>query len=156
MDPIIYGAALGLGYAGYENIPYIFSMEDYASMWEMVVKRVFPTIMHLGVGIIMGTLISMNLFRQWDEFKRRLYIVLALMIPVVLHGMYNHFIQEYVQTVLLFVIMIVTILYYHRREQNKKIVEREDRLRIANKDVFIAYASTLVLVAFIIIVSNYR
>ena len=156
MDPIIYGAALGLGYAGYENIPYIFSMEDYASMWEMVVKRVFPTIMHLGVGIIMGTFISMNLFRQWDEFKRRLYIVLALMIPVVLHGMYNHFIQEYVMTVLLFIITIVTILYYHRREQDKKIVEREDRLRIANKDVIISYASTLVLVAFIIIVSNYR
>ena len=104
----------------------------------------------------MGTFVSMNLFRQWDEFKRRLYIVLALMIPVILHGMYNHFIQEYVQTVLLFVIMIVTILYYHRREQNKKIVEREDRLRIANKDVFIAYALTLVLVAFLIIVSNYR
>ena len=72
MDAIIYGAALGLGYAGYENIPYIFSLKDYDSMWGMVVARVFPTIMHLGVGIIMGTFVSMNLFRQWDEFKRRL------------------------------------------------------------------------------------
>ncbi len=156
MDPIIYGAALGLGFAGYENVGYVFSKDSYADMWELVVVRVFPTIMHLGVGIIMGALVSMNLFRQSDEFKRRLYIVLALMVPVILHGMYNHFIHEYVQSVLLFVIMIITILYYHRREQNKKIVEREDRLRISNQDIFISYASTLVLVTFIIIVSNYR
>ncbi len=156
MDPIVYGAALGLGYAGYENIGYIFSVDDYAGMWEMVVTRVFPTFMHLGVGVIMGALISMNLFRQFDEFKRRLYVVLALMVPVVLHGLYNHFIVEFAMLVLLFLILTIAILYYHRREQNKKIIEREDRLRITNQDVFISYMLTLILVACIIILSNFR
>jgi len=128
IDPIIYGAAVGLGYAGWENIGYVFNTNyvgellDLSKMWEMVLVRVGPAFGHMGLGIIMGSLVSMNLFNQWDPFKRRLYIVLALMVPVILHGTHNHFaaIESYhVLTVL--IIASILILYYHRREQNKKI-----------------------------------
>ena len=161
MDPIIYGAALGLGYAGWENIGYVFNTNyvgellDLSKMWKMVLDRVGPAFGHMGLGIIMGFLVSLNLFNQWDPFKRRLYIVLALMVPVVLHGTHNHFIaleSYHVLTVL--IIASFLILYYQRREQNKKIVEREDRLRILNKDVVISYLSTFALVVFIILISQ--
>ena len=163
MDPIIYGAALGLGYAGWENIGYVFNTNyvgellDLSKMWEMVLVRVGPAFGHMGLGIIMGSLVSLNLFNQWDPFKRRLYIVLALMVPVVLHGTHNHFaaIESYhVLTVL--IIASILILYYQRREQNKKIVEREDRLRVLNKDVVISYLSTFALVVLIILISQNR
>ena len=163
IDPIIYGAALGLGYAGWENIGYVFNTNyvgellDLSKMWNMVLVRVGPAFGHMSLGIIMGSLISMNLFNQWDPFKRRLYIVLALMVPVVLHGTHNHFaaLESYhVLTVL--IITSILILFYQRREQNKKIVEREDRLRIANKDVLISYLSTFALVVFIILISQNR
>ena len=163
MDPVIYGAALGLGYAGWENIGYVFNTNyvgellDLSKMWEMVLVRVGPAFGHMGLGIIMGSLVSMNLFNQWDPFKRRLYIVLALMVPVVLHGTHNHFaaLESYhVLTVL--IIASILILYYQRREQNKKIVEREDRLRILNKDVVISYLSTFALVVLIILISQNR
>ena len=163
IDPIIYGAALGLGYAGWENIGYVFNTNyvgellDLSKMWEMVLVRVGPAFGHMGLGIIMGSLVSLNLFNQWDPFKRRLYIVLALMVPVVLHGTHNHFIaleSYHVLTVL--IIASILILYYQRREQNKKIVEREDRLRILNKDVVISYLSTFALVVLIILISQNR
>jgi len=163
IDPIIYGAALGLGYAGWENIGYVFNTNyvgellDLTKMWEMVLIRVGPAFGHMGLGIIMGSLVSMNLFNQWDPFKRRLYIVLALMVPVILHGTHNHFIaleSYHILTVL--IIASILILYYQRREQNKKLVEREDRLRILNKDVVISYFSTFVLVVFIILISQNR
>ena len=163
IDPIIYGAALGLGYAGWENIGYVFNTNyvgellDLSKMWNMVLVRVGPAFGHMGLGIIMGSLVSMNLFNQWDPFKRRLYIVLALMVPVILHGTHNHFaaIESYhVLTVL--IIASILILYYHRREQSKKIVEREDRLRIENKDVLISYLSTFALVVLIILISQNR
>ena len=163
MDPIIYGAALGLGYAGWENIGYVFNTNyvgellDLSKMWEMVLVRVGPAFGHMGLGIIMGSLVSMNLFNQWDPFKRRLYIVLALMVPVVLHGTHNHFAgteSYHVLTVL--IIASILILYYQRREQNKKIVEREDRLRISNIDVVISYLSTFALVVLIILISQNR
>ena len=163
MDPVIYGAALGLGYAGWENIGYVFNTNyvgellDLSKMWEMVLVRVGPAFGHMGLGIIMGSLVSMNLFNQWDPFKRRLYIVLALMVPVVLHGTHNHFValeSYHILTVL--IITSILILFYQRREQNKKIVEREDRLRILNKDVVISYLLTFVLVVFIILISQNR
>ena len=163
MDPVIYGAALGLGYAGWENIGYVFNTNyvgellDLSKMWEMVLVRVGPAFGHMGLGIIMGSLVSMNLFNQWDPFKRRLYIVLALMVPVVLHGTHNHFValeSHHILTVL--IITSILILFYQRREQNKKIVEREDRLRIINKDVVISYLSTFALVVFIILISQNR
>jgi len=163
MDPIIYGAALGLGYAGWENIGYVFNTNyvgellNLTKMWEMVLVRVGPAFGHMGLGIIMGSLVSMNLFNQWDPFKRRLYIVLALMVPVVLHGTHNHFValeSYHILTVL--IITSILILFYQRREQNKKIVEREDRLRISNIDVVISYLSTFALVVLIILISQNR
>ena len=163
MDPILYGAALGLGYAGWENIGYVFNTNyvgellDLSKMWKMVLDRVGPAFGHMGLGIIMGFLVSLNLFNQWDPFKRRLYIVLALMVPVVLHGTHNHFAgteSYHVLTVL--IIASILILYYQRREQNKKIVEREDRLRISNIDVVISYLSTFALVVLIILISQNR
>ncbi len=163
MDPIIYGAALGLGYAGWENIGYVFNTNyvgellDLSKMWEMVLVRVGPAFGHMSLGIIMGSFVSMNLFNQTDSFKRGLYIVLALMVPVVLHGTHNHFValeSYHILTVL--IITSILILLYQRREQNKKIVEREDRLRIPNRDVVISYLSTFALVVFIILISQNR
>ena len=163
IDPIIYGAALGLGYAAWENIGYVFNTNyvgellDLSKMWEMVLVRVGPAFGHMGLGIIMGSLVSLNLFNQTDSFKRRLYIVLALMVPVVLHGTHNHFValeSYHILTVL--IIASILILFYQRREQNKKIIEREDRLRIPNRDVIISYLSTFALVVFIILISQNR
>ena len=163
MDPVIYGAALGLGYAGWENIGYVFNTNyvgellNLTKMWEMVLVRVGPAFGHMGLGIIMGSLVSMNLFNQWDPFKRRLYIVLALMVPVVLHGTHNHFVSlESYHILTVLIIASILILYYQRREQNKKIVEREDRLRISNIDVVISYLSTFALVVLIILISQNR
>jgi RsiW-degrading membrane proteinase PrsW (M82 family) len=161
IDPIIYGAALGLGYAGWENIGYVFNTNyvgellDLSKMWNMVLVRVGPAFGHMSLGIIMGSLISMNLFNQTDSFKRRLYIVLALMVPVVLHGAHNHFVGvESFHMLTILIITSIIILFYQRREQNRKIVEREDRLRISNTDVVISYLATFALVVLIILISQ--
>ena len=161
IDPIIYGAALGLGYAGWENIGYVFNTNyvgellDLSKMWNMVLVRVGPAFGHMSLGIIMGSLISMNLFNQTDSFKRRLYIILALMVPVALHGLHNHFIAlESFHILAALIIASILILFYQRREQNKKIVEREDRLRISNMDVVISYLATFAFVVLIILISQ--
>jgi|TARA_B100000929_G_scaffold281879_1_gene261316 RsiW-degrading membrane proteinase PrsW (M82 family) len=161
IDPIIYGAALGLGYAGWENIGYVFNTNyvgellDTSKMWTTVLVRVGAAFGHMGLGIIMGSFVSMNLFNQTDSFKRRLYIILALMVPVALHGLHNHFIAlESFHILAALIIASILILFYQRREQNKKIVEREDRLRISNMDVVISYLATFAFVVLIILISQ--
>jgi uncharacterized membrane protein YidH (DUF202 family) len=77
------------------------------------------------------------------------------MVPVALHGLHNHFIAlESFHILTILIITSILILFYQRREQNKKIVEREDRLRILNVDVVISYLATFALVVLIILISQ--
>ena len=55
MDTIVYGAAIGLGYAAIENVGYLMSSNIEAA-WsiDMVKDRYYPLIMHMGFGVLMG------------------------------------------------------------------------------------------------------
>jgi len=150
MDAIVYGAAIGLGYAAIENLGYLQSGNlENAWTFSMVKVRYIPLIMHLGFGVLMGWLLSQNLFEERNVFKRRLMLILALALPVVFHGSYNY-LRAYEIFPILTLIMIIGIIYYYRQEQLKKITESIDKNKIENIDVFYAYASTLLLVFLIV------
>ena len=151
MDAIVYGAAIGLGYAAMENIPYL-NTGDPETAWTMkaVTNRYYPLIMHLGFGVVMGWLLSLNLFEERSQFKRRLMLILALLIPVIFHGVYN-FYGTYAVFPILTLIMVITIIYFYRREQLKRITEDMDKSKIANLDVFYSYLVTFSFVALVVL-----
>ena len=63
MDAIVYGVAVSLGYAAFENVEYVLGHVDYDTTWQsMAAIRVLPTIMHAVNGVIMGFLLSNVLF----------------------------------------------------------------------------------------------
>ena len=130
MDAIVYGAAIGLGYAAMENVGYL-NYADLGTAWSftMVKIRYIPLIMHLGFGVIMGWLLSLNLFEERSLFKRRVMLILALALPVVLHGSYNYLGASDVFPVLI-LILIIGIIYFYRREQLKRITEDMDKAKI--------------------------
>ena len=59
MDAIVYGAAIGLGYAAIENIGYL-DYGDLNTAWTLSIVKVryIPLVMHLGFGVLMGWLLS--------------------------------------------------------------------------------------------------
>jgi len=130
---------------GYVNI-------DPETAWTMqVVKdRYYPLIMHLGFGVVMGWLLSLNLFEERSQFKRRLMLILALLVPVIFHGSYNYFGAFDVFTILT-LIMVITIVYFYRREQSKRITEEMDKAKIENIDVFYSYLVTFTFVAIVVL-----
>ena len=151
MDAIVYGAAIGLGYAAMENIPYL-NTGDPETAWTMtaVKGRYYPLIMHLGFGVVMGWLLSLNLFEERSQFKRRLMLILALLVPVIFHGVYN-FYGTYAVFPILTLIMVITIIYFYRREQLKRITEDMDKSKIENVDVFYSYLVTFTFVALVVL-----
>tara|TARA_B100000745_G_scaffold289437_1_gene227551 strand:- start:115 stop:915 length:801 start_codon:yes stop_codon:yes gene_type:complete len=151
MDAIVYGAAIGLGYAAMENLGYLNS-GDLETAWSFSIVKVryIPLIMHLGFGVLMGWLLSQNLFEESNLFKRRLMLILALAIPVIFHGSYNY-LRAFEIFPILTLIMTIGIIYYYRKEQLKKITESVDKARVENIDVFYAYGSTLLLVILIVL-----
>ena len=151
MDAIVYGAAIGLGYAAMENIPYLNTGNpETAWTMEIVKGRYYPLVMHLGFGVLMGWLLSQNLFEERNPFKRRLMLILALAIPVIFHGSYNY-LGAYDVFPILTLLMTIGIIYYYRREQLKKITESVDKARIENLEVFYSYMVTLGFVLIVVL-----
>ena len=146
MDAIVYGAAIGLGYAAMENMGYVNIDPETAWTMKMVKTRYYPLIMHLGFGVVMGWLLSQNLFEERSIFKRRIMLILALLIPVIFHGSYNY-LGAYDVFPALTLIMVIAIVYYQRREQEKKITESVEKARVENTDVFYSYLITFTFVA---------
>ena len=151
MDAIVYGAAIGLGYAAMENLGYLNS-GDLETAWtfSIVKVRYLPLVMHLGFGVLMGWLLSLNLCEERSQFKRRIMLILALAVPVTLHGSYNY-LRAYEVFPILTLILTIGIIYFYRREQLRKITEDIDKAKIANIDVFYSYLVSVILVALVIL-----
>ena len=151
MDAIIYAAAIGLGYAAMENLGYLNS-GNLETAWTLSIVKVryIPLIMHLGFGVLMGWLLSLNLFEERSPFKRRVMLILALAVPVVLHGSYNYLRAGDVFPIIIS-IAIIGIIYFYRREQLKKITEDMDKAKIENVDIFYSYLVSIALVTLIVL-----
>ena len=150
IDAIVYGAAIGLGYAAMENLGYL-SASSFQDAWsiEMVKMRYYPLIMHLGFGVVMGWLLSQSLFDEPSKFKRTFLLILSLSIPVIFHGVYNYY-GTYDVFPILTIILIVSIIYWARREQLKKITEAEDKYVPTTSDITYTYGLSLLLVVVVV------
>ena len=150
IDAIVYGAAIGLGYAAMENLGYLSasSLQDAWSI-EMVKMRYYPLIMHLGFGVVMGWLLSQSLFDEPSKFKRTFLLILSLSIPVIFHGVYNYY-GTFDVFPILTIILIISIIYWARREQLKKITEAEDKYVPTMSDITYTYGLSLILVIIVV------
>jgi len=82
-DGIVYGVAISLGFATFENILYLFSNGvEYA--WG---RALFPVSSHGLFGVIMGFYFGKAKF---SKEKRLKYLIIALIIPFLLHGLFNY------------------------------------------------------------------
>ena len=147
MDAIVYGVAVSLGYAAFENVEYVLGHADYDSTWQsMAAIRVLPTIMHGVNGVIMGFLLSNVLFLPWDRGK----LILALLIPVFFHGAYNMLLTYApLASLLLLLIMIIYSFVSNRRIrklQQSKIIETEIKETLSHSIVFQSIFLSLIVV----------
>lgn len=85
-DGIIYGVALSLGFATVENILYLFAHGiEYA-----LSRAIFPVSSHALFGVIMGYYLGKGRF---NPSHSKAIIFSALIIPVLLHGIYDFILQ---------------------------------------------------------------
>lgn len=84
-DGIVYAVCIGMGFAGLENILYLFGAEDE---WISVgISRALLSVpMHYFFAIIMGAFFSLGWF---DKKNRKVYMTAALILPIIVHGAYD-------------------------------------------------------------------
>ncbi|MGB3453225.1 MAG: PrsW family glutamic-type intramembrane protease [Moheibacter sp.] len=102
-DGIVYAAFISLGFASVENLLYIWRLG-----FETAIVRAFMSIpAHMLFAVFMGYYFALG-FRS-DQKKRTKHFLLALIIPVFLHGLYDFFLFDLEQSPVIYFVMI-TIL----------------------------------------------
>lgn len=84
-DGIVYAVCIGMGFALVENILYVTGAN---SQWIMVgISRALLSVpMHCVFAIIMGSFFALGWF---DRRNRKVYMSAALLLPVIVHGLYD-------------------------------------------------------------------
>ena len=127
MDGIVYGVAVSLGFATLENYEYVYIL---AEKWEiepytMAIWRSYSAVpMHGLNGCIMGFYFGMFAFTA-----NKKYLILCLLIPFIIHGLYNFLSHPY-HFMILGILVIYTIVLHSnmkklQESKNKELEKKE-------------------------------
>ena len=88
LDGVVYATCVGLGFAGFENLLYIF--ENLDNLVQIAVARgLFAVPGHFFFAVVMGYHISLAKFSSASDSQRRGNMLKAYFVPVLLHGIYD-------------------------------------------------------------------
>ena len=88
LDGIIYSVFLSLGFATVENIIYLY-FEDVSNVFRVsLIRGIISVPAHMMFAITMGYYISKYKFSN-SKLKRREYIILSILVPILLHGIFD-------------------------------------------------------------------
>lgn len=88
MDGIVYATCIGLGFAGLENIFYLAS--NFNNLVHVAVSRaLFAVPGHFFFAVVMGYFYSLACFTNAGRNQRISYMILAWVVPVILHAVYD-------------------------------------------------------------------
>lgn len=120
MDGIVYAAAVSLGFAGLENIMYLFSSDDWIGTG--IARALFSVPGHFFFGILMGYYYSLVRFDPVTPAINRFWVLGA---PILAHGIFDSilFTTDVVPEVLALVFMIAFIIFCNslRKQASKRI-----------------------------------
>lgn len=86
-DGIVYAACVALGFAGVENILYVFGSGDFATAFHTGITRAILSVPgHFLFGVVMGYYFALAKF---EKRRRALNLLLALLMPLLLHGTFD-------------------------------------------------------------------
>ncbi len=102
IDGIVYGVTVSLGFATLENIYYVYVLSDYfgTSSQGLAILRSFSAIpAHAIFGATMG-----YFFMKYSFIQKQNNLAMCLIVPILLHGIYNFFAIQY------FIISLLTVV----------------------------------------------
>lgn len=88
LDGVVYATCVGLGFAGFENILYLFTnIDNFVSV--AVTRALFSVPGHFFFAVSMGYFISLAHFKGRTIGQKIFFYFLAWAVPVLLHGIFD-------------------------------------------------------------------
>lgn len=138
LDGIVYATCIGLGFAGLENIFYLAS--NFQNLLSVAISRaLFAVPGHFFFAVVMGYFFSLAKFSNVGQAQRNAYMILAYLIPVALHAVYDGILM--VSEVAEFgggILFVAFLLFCNwlRKKGVSKIAELKDKDRFRFYDIF--------------------
>lgn len=104
-DGIVYAVFVSLGFAGVENVLYVMD----GGMQTALIRAITAVPAHAIFGITMGY--YLGIAHRYQELRSS-YLTRALLLPILLHGIYDFILMVEIGWLLLLFIPYVIILYY--------------------------------------------
>ena len=126
MDGIVYGVAVSLGFATLENYEYVFI---HSEKWEIdpyqiAIWRSYSAVpLHGLLGCVMGFYFGMYSFTA-----NKKYLILCLLIPFIIHGLYNFLNYPY-HFMILGVLTIYTVILHSNMKKLQESKKNEDEIK---------------------------
>ena len=90
-DGFVYSSIIALSFSLVETILYVINEATYNDMTSLAILRNFTAIpLHVTCGITMGYFVSLEKFAK-SKTKKLINMILALMVPTLIHTVYNVF-----------------------------------------------------------------
>ena len=130
MDGIVYGIAASLGFAFWENLEYIYLYNDPTTQESLIMawRRSFTAVpSHAFDGVVMGFFIGRHYF---SNYKTNTNLILALLIPVTLHGFYDWVLmEENININFMYLTMVVElglVVYLYRNLKAQQLFKKKE------------------------------
>lgn len=90
VDGIVYAVAIGMGFAGFENILYVFGQGE-GWIGVAAVRAVLSVPGHYMDAVVMGYFYAYCHFHKGKNYVR---MSMTLIAPIILHGLFDYFLME--------------------------------------------------------------
>lgn len=120
-DMVVYSVFVALGFAFIENILYV-----YSGGIVVAIIRGFSSIpCHVSMGVFMGYYLSgAKLFDINNKKRLKIkYIILSILIPSILHGIYDYCLSSS-NFILLFVVLLFIIILFYQANKKLKVLSK--------------------------------
>ncbi|WP_341278190.1 glutamic-type intramembrane protease PrsW [Paenibacillus sp. FSL H8-0537] len=107
-DGIVYAASISLGFATLENVMYAFLTP--ATFGSLIMRALLPVSGHALFGIMMGYYVGKAKFESNGK-KRRNYIIVSFLLPIMLHGSYDWIMITMRSSWIWFIIPFMAVLW---------------------------------------------
>lgn len=126
VDGIVYAVAVGMGFAGFENILYVFQ-SDYCSWVQVAWTRALLSVPgHYMFAVIMGYYYSYGHFRKGRNYFK---MTMTLVAPIILHGLFDAFLMEsgvvHNDAIAVGLVIIFFVFFIYGQRKARKAIQRQ-------------------------------
>lgn len=130
IDGIVYGTFISLGFATLENILYVLGHGFAVG----IMRAILAVPGHMLWGITMGYYLSLYKF-SWNRKAARKFLYCSLVIPLLLHGIYDFIIMAKLFTIFIPLITFVIFLWYFNIKKLNLYISESERQWIRNPKI---------------------